>query len=115
MTMDTRIAKESPSGRIIKIAGLIIVRQHPQTAKDTVFATLEDERGLLDMILHKNIYERYHDIFVTEPFQIITGKMQHDTNTSNLIIRKIEKFVPSSGEWSLMIFTESKKKVREAV
>jgi error-prone DNA polymerase len=46
-------------GTWIKVAGLVIIRQRPGTAKGIVFATLEDETGIVNLIIRPDVYERY--------------------------------------------------------
>ncbi len=87
----TRMAKRMTPNRSIRLAGLVIVRQRPPTAKGTAFATLEDEDGFMDMILHKGVQERYEDLFLHSPFLIVTGMLQRDRMTSNLIVKRLER------------------------
>ncbi len=46
-------------GNWVKVAGLVLVRQRPGTASGIVFATLEDEAGIVNLIIHSTIYDRY--------------------------------------------------------
>jgi error-prone DNA polymerase len=82
--------KRLPSGRHAWVSGLVIARQKPYTAKGTVFATLEDEEGFLDLILHEEIFERYHDVFVGNAFLMVAGKTQADRKSVSLLVRKVE-------------------------
>jgi len=82
--------KRLPQGRVVRVSGLIIVRQRPSTAKNTTFATLEDEAGFLDLILHEKTYERYYDVFMENAFLTVTGQVQRDGQMLNLIVRKLE-------------------------
>lgn len=90
-TTTTQSVKRGPGNRGARLAGLVIVRQRPPTAKGTAFATLEDEAGFLDLILHKDIYEKYMDTFREEPFLIVSGNIQRDGELVNMIVRKVEK------------------------
>jgi error-prone DNA polymerase len=83
--------KKLKNGTSTRIAGLIIVRQRPPTAKGTCFATLEDEEGFLDLILHKTTFEKYRDAFNESPFMIVSGKLQKDGDTAmNLIVQNVQ-------------------------
>ena len=86
----TASVKRAPSGTGARLAGLIIARQQPRTAKGTVFATIEDEEGFLDLILRKEVFEKFHDIFVNEPFLIVSGRVQRDAEAVSVLVRKIE-------------------------
>ena len=48
-----------PHGRWTKVAGLVLVRQRPGTASGVVFVTLEDETGVVNLILWADVYDRY--------------------------------------------------------
>ena len=49
-------------GSWIKVAGLVIIRQRPGTAKGIVFATLEDETGIVNLIIRPDVYDLYRPI-----------------------------------------------------
>ncbi|MEM6760992.1 MAG: OB-fold nucleic acid binding domain-containing protein, partial [Pseudomonadota bacterium] len=48
-----------PEGAQIAVAGLVILRQRPGTAKGVIFLTLEDETGVVNIIVWRNIYEKF--------------------------------------------------------
>ena len=50
---------QMPHGRWVRVAGLVLVRQRPGTASGIVFETLEDETGIVNLIVRPNIYEKY--------------------------------------------------------
>jgi error-prone DNA polymerase len=49
----------APDGRWVKVAGLVLIRQRPGTASGVVFETLEDETGVVNLIIRPDIFERY--------------------------------------------------------
>ena len=49
-----------PGGRWVKVAGLVLIRQRPGTASGIVFETIEDETGIVNLIVRPNTFERYH-------------------------------------------------------
>ncbi|HEX4796958.1 MAG TPA: error-prone DNA polymerase [Humisphaera sp.] len=57
--LSSREMLKKEHGDWVKVAGLVLVRQRPGTASGVVFVTLEDETGLVNLILHATIYERY--------------------------------------------------------
>ncbi|HUP56077.1 MAG TPA: PHP domain-containing protein [Bdellovibrionota bacterium] len=83
-------ARRAPDGSRVRVAGMVITRQRPPTAKGTVFATLEDEEGVLDLVLHKDVDERYHDVIRGSRFLVVTGRMQRDANTVTLVVDRVE-------------------------
>jgi len=66
-----------PNGRLVRIAGAVIVRQRPGTAKGFVFLSMEDETGVMNAIITPAIYERYKLVVVAEPFLLIDGVLQN--------------------------------------
>ncbi len=85
-------------GSLASITGLVIVRQRPPTAKGTCFATLEDEDGFLDLILHKAVFERYEAVFLGNSFLIVTGIVQKEGHAASLLVKKLEALWPASSE-----------------
>ncbi len=69
---------EMPNGAPAVTAGAVICRQRPGTAKGVVFLTVEDETGLANAIVHAGVFEQYRLVITTEPFLLITGKVQRD-------------------------------------
>ena len=57
--INARQLRRTPAGRRVLVAGLVLVRQRPSTAKGTLFYTLEDETGLANLIVRPKVYERY--------------------------------------------------------
>jgi error-prone DNA polymerase len=66
-----------PDGRLVRIAGSVIVRQRPGTAKGFVFLSMEDETGVMNAILTPDIFERYRLVVVSQPFLLIDGVLQN--------------------------------------
>src|SRR5690606_35748100 len=82
-------AKQFSHGRNIRIAGLSIVMQRPPTAGGTVFATLEDESGFLDLVIHKKTFEKYRDLVLDHCFLIVCGRIQRDGLSVSLIVQSL--------------------------
>ncbi|MCA9128562.1 MAG: error-prone DNA polymerase [Planctomycetales bacterium] len=53
---------ETADGRFVRVAGLVLLRQRPSTAKGITFVTLEDETGTINLVLKPNIWDRYYKI-----------------------------------------------------
>jgi error-prone DNA polymerase len=75
----------------VRIAGAVICRQRPGTAKGFVFLSIEDETGIANAIITPPVFEEYHVIVVHQPFLIIEGQLQ---NQENVISVKVEKVRP---------------------
>jgi error-prone DNA polymerase len=66
-----------PDGRIVRIAGSVIVRQRPGTAKGFVFLSMEDETGVMNAIVNPGTFDRFKFAVLGEPFLIIDGVLQN--------------------------------------
>jgi error-prone DNA polymerase len=63
-------------GRRVRVAGMVITRQRPGTAKGFVFLTLEDETGIANIIVRPDLFARDRLVIVEEPFLIVDGVLQ---------------------------------------
>ena len=78
-------------GTPVRIAGSVIARQRPGTAKGFVFLSLEDETGIANAIITPQLFERDHTVVVHHQFLVIEGKLQ---NQENVISVKAESVRP---------------------
>ena len=62
------------------MAGAVVVRQRPGTAKGFVFLNLEDETGLINVIVRPQFFARYRLLLTAEPFLLVAGRLQHEDN-----------------------------------
>ena len=65
-------------GRRVRVAGAVVVRQRPGTAKGFVFLSLEDETGIANAIVEPALFERARATLVHEPFVLVDGVLQHE-------------------------------------
>jgi error-prone DNA polymerase len=84
--------KELPDGQAVKIAGGVICRQQPSTAKSFVFLSLEDETGVANIILAPAIFARLRPIVVQEPYLIVDGILQNQSGVVAVKAGRIEPF-----------------------
>jgi error-prone DNA polymerase len=75
----------------IEVAGLVVCRQRPQTAKGFIFMVLEDEFGVVNVIVKPDVYETHRTLVRGEPFVIVRGELQRRDGITNLMA---ETFVP---------------------
>ena len=78
-------------GAIIQIAGNVICRQRPGTAKGFVFISLEDETGVSNAIVTPDLFERLRLLITEEPFLVIEGEVQ---NSDNVVLVKARNIQP---------------------
>jgi error-prone DNA polymerase len=66
------------------VAGSVIVRQRPGTAKGFVFLSLEDETGIANVIVTPGLFARFRRTLVTEPFLLVEGITQQQDNVISI-------------------------------
>ncbi len=78
-----------PHGSTVELAGLVVCRQRPGTAKGITFLLLEDELGLTNAIVRPDLYLQERTLVRSEPFLVITGTLQKRQGTINILAEKI--------------------------
>ena len=78
------------AGRRVRIAGAVIVRQRPGTAKGFVFLTMEDETGLSNVIITPDTYGQFKRVIVDEPYLLIDGTLQNQDGAVSVKAERIE-------------------------
>jgi error-prone DNA polymerase len=89
-----------PTGCTVAVAGLVIARQRPGTAKGTMFLLFEDEWGTVNLIVGSAVYERHRHLARAEPLLLARGRLERTEGVVNLIVRELaplERFL-SPGE-----------------
>src|SRR5207244_5411677 len=66
----------APNGRRIRVAGTVIARQRPGTAKGFVFLTLEDETGIANIIVRPDLFTEQRAAVIGEPYLLVEGTLQ---------------------------------------
>lgn len=81
---------EPPSGARVTVAGLVILRQRPGTAKGVIFLTLEDETGVVNVIVWRKIFERFRRAVIAGRLLRVTGRLQREAGVTHVIADGIE-------------------------
>ena len=81
---------ELDNGAVVTLAGIVVARQRPQTAKGYIFVLIEDEFGHINVIVKPDVYERCRAAVRMEPFLLVRGRLQKDGATVNLIALEVE-------------------------
>jgi error-prone DNA polymerase len=71
-------------GRRVRVAGMVITRQRPGTAKGFVFLTLEDETGIVNIIVRPDLFARDRLTIVEEPFLLVDGVLQNQDGVTSV-------------------------------
>lgn len=82
-------------GRRVRVAGAVITRQRPGTAKGFVFLTLEDETGIANIIVRPDLYTNERATIVGAPYLLIEGTLQIQEGVTSV---KAERVISLAGE-----------------
>jgi error-prone DNA polymerase len=93
----SRMLERLPDGAAVEVAGLVVCRQRPGTAKGFVFLVLEDEFGMVNVVTKPDLYERQRALVRTEPFVIVRGQLQRRDGTVNLLAESFRALRLGSG------------------
>jgi error-prone DNA polymerase len=80
---------EHPPGKV-RIGGLVVTRQHPMTAKGTVFLALEDETGMVNVTIWPDAWARLRGVVRRHALLLVDGQLQRDGEVVNVIARQIQ-------------------------
>ncbi|MEO9820310.1 MAG: OB-fold nucleic acid binding domain-containing protein [Paracoccaceae bacterium] len=83
-----------PVNACVAVAGLVILRQRPGTAKGVIFLTLEDETGVVNIIVWRHIYERFRRAVIAGRMLRVTGRMQRAHSVTHVLADHIEDLSP---------------------
>jgi error-prone DNA polymerase len=79
------------NGDRIVIAGLVVARQHPETAKGTVFMLLEDEFGYMNVIVSRDLFAANREVVKFSTFIVIEGRIEREDQVVNVIGRRFRE------------------------
>ena len=82
----TELAAEHP----VTVAGLVLARQRPSTAKGVIFMTLEDETGIANLIIWENVFERYRCAVIGSRLVMCTGRLQREGVVTHIIATHLD-------------------------
>lgn len=81
---------EPPAGARVAVAGLVLVRQRPGTAKGVVFLTLEDETGVANVVVWAKVFERFRRAVIGGRLLRVTGRLQREAGVVHVVAEAIE-------------------------
>jgi error-prone DNA polymerase len=84
------------SGKRIRVAGCVIVRQRPGTAKGVVFISLEDETGICNVVVTPDLFEANRLTLVNEPYLLIEGPLQNVDEVIHVLAKKVDRLEAAS-------------------
>jgi error-prone DNA polymerase len=78
------------SGSRLTVAGLVLVRQRPGSAKGVIFMTLEDETGVANVIVWPKVFERFRPVILGARCVLVTGRLQNETGVIHVVAERLE-------------------------
>jgi len=87
-----------PDGRLVRYAGIVTLRQQPETAGGTIFMSLEDETGVVQVIVWRSLRERQRPEVLRSRLLAVYGTWQREGDVKNLIAGRLEDLTPLLGE-----------------
>ncbi|MEZ5774604.1 MAG: error-prone DNA polymerase [Hyphomicrobiaceae bacterium] len=89
-TVDAQALKALRDGARTAIAGVVLVRQRPGSAKGVVFMTLEDEMGVANCVIWPNVLERFRKVVMTARLVLVSGRIQRHQDIIHLVAERLE-------------------------
>jgi error-prone DNA polymerase len=86
--------KKIKNGGRVRVAGTVIVRQRPGTAKGIMFLSMEDETGVSNVVVMPDMFDENRLTLVTEPYLLVEGKVQNVDNVIHVLARRVERIEP---------------------
>ena len=81
---------EPSVGALVCVAGLVLVRQRPGTAKGVIFVTLEDETGTCNVVVWAKVFEKFRRAVIAGRLLRVTGRLQREAGVVHLLADQIE-------------------------
>ncbi len=93
----TKELTDSKDGEVVKVAGLVLVRQRPGTAGGVVFITIEDETGVANLVVFRNLFEsKYRKEIIQSRLLMVQGKVQKEGKVIHVVVSHCE-------DWSKLL------------
>ncbi len=83
---------EAKDGDLVKVAGLILVRQRPGTAKGVCFITIEDETGTTNLVVFQKLFEDYRKEILQSKLIMVEGKLQKEGEVIHVVLKRCFNF-----------------------
>ena len=85
-------SKKAKDGDLVKVAGLILVRQRPGTASGICFITIEDETGCANLVVFQNLFDKYRKEILQSKLMMVEGKLQREGEVIHVIVKRCYNF-----------------------
>ncbi|HYC67263.1 error-prone DNA polymerase [Brevundimonas sp.] len=85
-------------GRRVKVGGVVLVRQRPGTAKGVCFMTVEDETGIVNLVLWESVFERFRPVAMGARMVLVKGRIQRAEGVTHLVVEEMADWTPMLGQ-----------------
>jgi error-prone DNA polymerase len=79
-----------PVDSLVRVAGIVLLRQRPGTAKGITFVTLEDETGMFNLIVHPEVWEKHHLVARSADVMLVHGRLQREAGIIHVLVGGME-------------------------
>jgi error-prone DNA polymerase len=86
--LDSQVLGQQRDGDNVRVAGRVVVRQRPPSAKGFVFLTLEDEKGLVNLVVRPKVYERYREVIRNAALLLVEGSLQREGAAFSVMVHR---------------------------
>ena len=90
--------KTARNGAFVSVAGLVLVRQRPGTAKGVVFMTIEDETGIGNIVIWKDAFDAHRRLVMSAAFLVVEGQVQSVDGVVHVVARRFTDLTPRLSE-----------------
>ena len=92
-----RLLQDFSNNRVVKVAGIVLMRQRPSTAKGITFVTLEDETGVANLVIHKPVWKRFDALARQATMLIAHGKLERQNEVIHIVVQRLEELADQVG------------------
>ncbi len=93
-TLSSRELAGCEDGERVAVAGLVVARQRPATARGVVFMLLEDEHGQVNLVVPPPVYDRYRAVIRGEPLVLARGRFELNGRNRNIVCAELASLAP---------------------
>jgi len=95
--VQTRMLETAPKGRMITVAGLVLVRQRPGSANGVIFMTIEDETGVANAIIWPKVFDAFRPVVMGARLVKIRGRLQRENEVIHIVVNHLEDMTAALG------------------
>ncbi|HTN91765.1 MAG TPA: error-prone DNA polymerase, partial [Sorangium sp.] len=90
--------KAARNGETVRVAGMVVGRQRPATASGVTFVTLEDETGVVNVIVQKQVFADHYQVARHAALLLVAGRVERQGEVIHVVARELERLELPSGE-----------------